>query len=311
MGIKQVYTIGGNVCTLGGYAMGPTALPDPKLKTLWLATNHTNGTLSASAYLNGTGEPVAIWSASGADSSASAALQVGSGDTVVVWSEANRPVGYSSRISSTGFTTGNLTYTDSATVKIRGQVAFDGPDSAIMSSRYYGARMIVTGEGRFWVGLRYYKLYWPEYYVSPMAIPNSASSSPVAHLAYTRESWHSGQTDWSSWSAYQYVPTVSAYTNLNFTASGKFSMMTASLNGYSIISTYQTNKDPYVFGHCIRSATYTSDLSNYLFGYTGQVKTTTAGTAHSYYERPEMQINTHRASAFINQTYWKYSGILK
>lgn len=316
MGIQQVYTIGGNVCTIGGIPVGSgSAAPPPPTavdKTLWLATNHVNGTLSASAYINGTGDPVAVWSASGADSSASASVHIGSGDTIVVWSEANRPEGYSSTINSTGFATSNLTYTDSATVKIRGQVAFAGPDSAIMRSTYYGARMIVTGEGRFWVGLYHKKLYWPDLYESPMVIPNSASSSPVAHLAYTKESWHSsGYSDWSSWSAYQYVPTVSAYTNLKFTASGTLSMTKAAAAGYSVISAYQTNISKTVPPHCIRSATYTSNLSDHVFAYTGTVNTNTAGTAHSYYRRPSMQINTYRASAFISQSYWKYSGILK
>ena len=314
MGIGQVYTIGGNVCTIGGIPVGSGIVTPPSAgdKTLWLVTDHTNATLSASAYLNGTGEPVAVWSASGVDSSASATVHVGSSDTIVVWAEANRPERNSSRINSTGFTTSNLTYTDSATVKICGQVGFDGPDTAIMSSRYYGGKMIVTGEGRFWVGLYSKKLYWPESYASPMAIPNSASSSPVAHLAYTKESWHSGSmSDWSAWSAYQYVPTVSAFSNLRITASGKFSMTKAAQAGSSVISALQGNPDPYVPSKSIWSATFTSDLSNYTFGFTGIVNTKASGTASSYYTRPSMQINTYQASAFINQSYWEYSGILK
>lgn len=314
MGIGQVYTIGGNVCTIGGIPVGSGIVTPPSAvdKTLWLATDHVDGTLSASAYLNGTGEPVAVWSASGADSSASATVHVGSSDTIVVWAEANRPERNSSRINSTGFTTSNLTYTDSATVKICGQVGFDGPDTAIMSSRYYAGKMIVTGVGRFWVGLYSKKLYWPESYASPMAIPNSASSSPVAHLAYTKESWHSGSySDWSAWSAYQYVPTVSAFSNLRITASGTFSMTKAAHAGSSVISALQGNPDPYVPSKSIWSATYTSDLSNYTFGFTGTVNTHASGTASSYYTRPSMQINTYQASAFINQSYWEYSGILK
>jgi hypothetical protein len=314
MGIGQVYTIGGNVCTIGGIPVGSGIVTPPSAvdKTLWLATNHANATLSASAYLNGTGDPVAVWSASGVDSSASASVHIGSGDTIVVWSEANRPENYSSRINSTGFTTSNLTYTDYATVKICGQLGFDGADSAIMRSQYYGAHMIVTGEGRFWVGLYNKKLYWPESYASPMAIPNSASSSPVAHLAFTKESWHAGSyVDWSAWSAYQYVPTVSAFTTLRITASGTFSMTKAATAGSSVISALQKNPDPYVLEHCIQSATFTSNLSNYNFGFTGSVNTKASGTASSYYTRPAMQINTYKASAFINQSYWKYSGILK
>ena len=53
MGIKQVYTIGGNVCTLGGYAMGPTPPPPPVTLTL----GGQPGKVSAyAAYTNASGQ---------------------------------------------------------------------------------------------------------------------------------------------------------------------------------------------------------------------------------------------------------------
>lgn len=313
----MVYSNGNFVYAIGGIPVGsgsvtPPTPPTPSTseKSLFIASDDADCTMSASAYINGTGSPVAVWSAT--NGSASASVTLGSGDYVVVATETNRPTGYSSTIYSTGYTTSSPSYTTAQTVVVSGTATYAGADSAIMSARYYGAMMIVTGEGRFWVGLHNYKLDWPEYHESPMAIPNSASSSPVAHLAYTKESWHTSWTDWSAWSAYQYVPTVSAFSILKITASGTGLTITkAAAAGSSVISAFQTNTSKTVPPHCIRSATYTSNISNGLFSYTGNVNTNTAGTAHSYYERPSMQINTYMASAYISQSYWKYSGRLK
>jgi ribosomal protein L35 len=309
----MVYSNGNFVYAIGGIPVGSGSVtpptPSTSEKSLFIASDDANCIMSASAYINGTGSPVAVWSAT--NGSASASVTLGSGDYVVVAAEASRPTGYSSTIYSTGYTTGSPRYTTAQTVVVSGTATYAGPDSAIMSARYYGAMMIVTGEGSFWVGLHNYKLDWPGWYESPMVIPNSVSSSPVAHLAYTNEYWHSSHSDRSAWSAYQYVPTVSAFSILKFTASGKFSMTTAAAAGSSVISAFQENTDRTVPPLAMRSATYTGNLSNYSFAYTGNVNTNTAGTAHSYYKRPSMQINNYRASAYISQSYWKYSGRLK
>lgn len=230
MGIKQVYTIGGNVCTLGGYAMGPTALPDPKPKTLVISTDNAACTASASAYVNGSF--VTAWTAR--NGSASASAMVGPYQDVVVVTQTNRPEGYSSTIYSTGYTTSSpsyyVDYYGKRIATVSGTATFSGDDTATMSAKYSGGEFVVTGNQVFasayaanpsslnssWEGPVYSSL---GVYGALRVYNDVASGSPVSSMAYRLASGKPGASWFSTlYADRKYEVNVSAFKSLYISA---------------------------------------------------------------------------------------------
>lgn len=290
MGIKQVYTIGGNVCTLGGYAMGPTALPDPKPKTLVISTDDAACTASASAYVNGSF--VTSWTAR--NGSASASAMVGPYQDVVVVTETNRPTGYSSTIYSTGYATSSPRYTTAHTVVVSGTATYGGADSAIMSADYSAAKMIVSGTGFFDCDISNPTTEGAFPYTTPLMLYNSASSWPAANLAYKYES---GETGWSHlYSNNSTKLVLSSFSALRLTANANISAKQSTANNSRIyVRFYQGTAD-------IGYKNIYDSVNEYV---------TFAGSARldGY---PMYHVISHgSASAYVYNETWSFSGVLK
>lgn len=296
-----VYAIGGIPVGSGSATPPPPPPPQSSEKTLWLATDNAAGVISGSAYINGTGSPVAVWSSTG--SSASASVTLWPGDTVVVVSEVTRPTGYSSTIYSTGYTTSSPYYTENHTVVVSGTATYDGADSAIMSADYSAAKMIVTGTGFFDCDLANPTKEGAFPYTTPLMLYNSASSWPAANLAYKYES---GETGWSHlYSSNSTKLVLSSFSALRITANANVSAKQSTANNSRIyVRFYQR----YLFD------------SDYEIGYKNIYDTvneyvTFAGSARldtSMYAYPQYHVISHySASAYVYNETWSFSGVLK
>lgn len=293
MGIKQVYTIGGNVCTLGGYAMGPTALPDPKPKTLVISTDNASCTASASAYVNGSF--VTSWTAR--NGSASASAMVGPGQDVVVVTETNRPLGYSSTIYSTGYTTSSPSYY-AGYATVSGTATFDGDDTAIMSAKYSAAKMIVSGTGFFDCDITNPTTAGAFPYTTPLMLHNSASSWPAANLAYK---YMSGETGWSHlYSSNMTKLVLSSFSALRLTANANISAKQSTGSNSRIYARLYN-------GSVNIGAKNIYDTVNEYVTLAGTAQT---GGGTSVY--PMYNVVSHdSASAYVYNETWSFSGVLK
>lgn len=314
MSIEKVYTNSGYVYTIGGIPVGPTYVPPPPPpptsieKTLYIASDSNNCIISASAYLNGTGEPIAVWSAR--NGSASTSVNLPSGNYLVVVSEVNRPVGYSSTMSSTGYTRTSSTFTTSQTISMSGTAVFTGVESAMMSAHYSSAPMVVTASGMFfniYSGLS--PIADEIVFSGPLRLSNSVATSEVAPLAYK---YDNTATSWNwSYSSYEYKLNVSAFSAFKFSATAYSRVTAVGSNARAVFTLYQSTPVQTDSSHTIsQKYVYNTVNSSVVLQGSGAIRTTTY--PQHYYQTPHINAGAYDgASATITPYGWSMSGILK
>lgn len=312
----MLYATGSNIYCIGGIPVGPTASAEPpppppssKDLTLWVMATG-NGSASASAYVNGTGSPVAVWSAHGG--SASASVTIGSSDKIAVVTEVPRPNGYSSNISASGFySTSNPEFTTSKTVRATGSADYS-VDSAYMVGNYSAGKFIVTGGGvggyelrdASISGLNSSVIYESFPYMSDMFMPDSESARPESILAFkTLPSTSYGEPNpWYS-SRRTYL-NMSAFSSIRVSAEA-YIKSTMSNNANSRVYANLEQFDMHGWSTEIGYKTIYSSTSDW-YGFSGA-----ASTSHGN-EPPEFSVAVHDgASATVYNNRWWFSGVLK
>lgn len=309
----EIFTIGGRACTIGGIPVGygsatppPPPPPSSSDKSLFIVSDDSSCTVSASAYINGTGSPVAVWTAK--NGSASASVTLGSGDYVVVVTEADRPTGYSSTIYSTGYATGSPTYTTAHTVVVSGTATYGGADSAIMSAKYNGGQMVVSASGMMYDTVPPETVDKYTMWQGPLMLPNEISSDQAASIAYRRSADVTGRDE--RYSAYQYMLNISAYVSFRASATA-YSRVTSPGDDDDYITYYlrQSNSNPQVTGYHELGYSSIDHSTSTLVELYGN------GKIHynmNYYKQPEFFAYGHgNASATITPRGWSFTGVLK
>lgn len=326
MSIDKVYSNGNFVYAIGGIPVGsgsvtppPPPPPQSSEKTLWLATDNAAGVISGSAYINGTGSPVAVWSSTG--SSASASVTLWPGDTVVVVSETNRPVGYSSTIYSTGYTTSAPWFTTAQTVVVSGTATYEGADSAIMSAKYSAGEFVVTGDQVFASAYAWnpsaLNSSWPGPIYSSLGIYGAlrvynemASSSPASSMAYRLASGKPEPWFNSLYEDRRFEVNVSAFKSLYVSAEAAVRVTATSVGMVEAELRQDVN-----FSHPTWVAMWHTSYGTYTaseWRYFNLEMSGTAMTGLSYYGTPYVYIEGYSgasAEAWLWRAY--YSGVLK
>ena len=285
----------------------------PKEKTFFIASDSGSCTVSASAYINGTGSPVAVWTAK--NGSASASVTLNYGDTVVVVTESNRPTGYSATIYSTGYSTGAPAYTTTGVI-VSGTATYAGSKSAMMSAKYKGGQMVITGD---YQTVAYYytnsessyngavnsaQQIWGSYWCPTSA---TASKTAFAYMSATPPMEWMGQKFSASLcqlalSAFQSL-IISARCNVRPTAAGPLDIIEINLVQQTATTgtiNYYIADTSFYNGSYSPGTTYNVELS-------GHVKL--GSTAYRY---PNFFVDADRdASATVTPPHWGYSGVLK
>lgn len=310
----MVYSNGNFVYAIGGIPVGsgsatpPPPPPQSSEKTLWLATDNAAGVISGSAYINGTGSPVAVWSSTG--SSASASVTLWPGDTVVVVTETNRPVGYSSTIYSTGYTTSTPWFTTAQTVVVSGTATYEGADSAIMSAKYSAGQMVVTASGMFFDIYSGLSPIADEIdFSGPLRLTNDVSASPESAIAYK---YDNNATSWNQeYSAYQYNMVPSAFSAYRVSATAYARVTAVGNYAVSYFKLFQTTPVQTDSSYDVAyKSFYDSVNSSIVLAGSGRLKTTTYPT--HYYKTPHYQaLALSGASSRITPYGWSLSGVLR
>lgn len=303
-----VYAIGGIPVGSGSATPPPPPPPQSSEKTLWLATDNAAGVISGSAYINGTGSPVAVWSSTG--SSASASVTLWPGDTVVVVTETNRPVGYSSTIYSTGYTTSAPWFTTAQTVVVSGTATYEGADSAIMSAKYSAGQMVVTASGMFFDIYSGLSPIADEIdFSGPLRLTNDVSASPESAIAYK---YDNTATSWNQeYSAYQYNMVPSAFSAYRVSATAYARITAVGDHAVSYFRLFQTTPVQTDSSYDVAyKSVYDSVNSSIVLAGSGRLKTTTYPT--HYYTTPHYQTQAlSGASSRITPYGWSLSGVLR
>ena len=247
--------------------------------------------------------------------SASASAMLNYGDTVVVVTESNRPTGYSATIYSTGYSTGAPAYTTTGVI-VSGTATYAGSKSAMMSAKYKGGQMVITGD---YQTVAYYytnsessyngavnsaQQIWGSYWCPTSA---TASKTAFAYMSATPPMEWMGQKFSASLcqlalSAFQSL-IISARCNVRPTAAGPLDIIEINLVQQTATTgtiNYYIADTSFYNGSYSPGTTYNVELS-------GHVKL--GSTAYRY---PNFFVDADRdASATVTPPHWGYSGVLK